>query len=665
MVVDVIHGAEVPDPYRGLEDAADPATVAWSAEQDRRFEAARATWPQRDAFAARLDGLFRTGAVGPPVWRGDRAFALRRDPDQEHAVLVVTEPSGAERVLIDPAAIDPSGDTTLDTWAPSKEGDLVAYATSVGGAEWATVRVLDVAGGAVVDGPITRTRHPSIAWLPGGRAFYYPRYLSTDDTGEDRLLQRLYRHELGTDPDGDELVFGAGRPRATWLGASSSDDGKWLAVTASRGTDARNDAWLHPVGSTEFLPIRVGRDALTYPFFDAAGALYVLTNDGAPRWRVCRVDGPDWTDVVPEDPAAVIGDVTVLADAGLVVAVRSRHAVREVAVHDAATGAVVRELPVPGPGTVGELTRRDSGTAVWFTYTDFTTPAYVLRADAATGEVTTHARPPGAAPRRVAGRQVTYTSYDGTEVRMFLIGAAGDGPRPTILTGYGGFDIPLTPAYSPMAAAWVAAGGVYAVANLRGGGEEGEAWHRAGMREHKQNVFDDFAAAADWLTGQGVTTPDRLGIYGRSNGGLLVGAALTRHPDKYAAVVCAAPLLDMLRYERFGLGEMWNGEYGTVADPVEFGWLRAYSPYHHVRPGTDYPATLFVAFDGDTRVDPLHARKMCALLQEATAGDRPILLRRETGVGHSSRAISRDVDLAADELAFLAAQISASASALA
>jgi prolyl oligopeptidase PreP (S9A serine peptidase family) len=412
MVVDVIHGAEVPDPYRGLEDAADPATVAWSAEQDRRFEAARATWPQRDAFAARLDGLFRTGAVGPPVWRGDRAFALRRDPDQEHAVLVVTEPSGAERVLIDPAAIDPSGDTTLDTWAPSKEGDLVAYATSVGGAEWATVRVLDVAGGAVVDGPITRTRHPSIAWLPGGRAFYYPRYLSTDDTGEDRLLQRLYRHELGTDPDGDELVFGAGRPRATWLGASSSDDGKWLAVTASRGTD-------------------------------------------------------------------------------------------------------------------------------------------------------------------------------------------------------------------------------------------------------------DFAAAADWLTGQGVTTPDRLGIYGRSNGGLLVGAALTRHPDKYAAVVCAAPLLDMLRYERFGLGEMWNGEYGTVADPVEFGWLRAYSPYHHVRPGTDYPATLFVVFDGDTRVDPLHARKMCALLQEATAGDRPILLRRETGVGHSSRAISRDVDLAADELAFLAAQISASASALA
>jgi prolyl oligopeptidase len=203
------------------------------------------------------------------------------------------------------------------------------------------------------------------------------------------------------------------------------------------------------------------------------------------------------------------------------------------------------------------------------------------------------------------------------------------------------------------------------VANLRGGGEEGEAWHRAGMREHKQNVFDDFAAAADWLVGQGVTTTDRLGVHGRSNGGLLVGAALTRHPDKYAAVVCAAPLLDMLRYERFGLGEMWNGEYGTVADPVEFGWLRAYSPYHHVRPGTDYPATLFVVFDGDTRVDPLHARKMCALLQEATAGDRPILLRRETGVGHAGRAISRDVDLAADELAFFAAQLSASASALA
>ncbi len=283
----------------------------------------------------------------------------------------------------------------------------------------------------------------------------------------------------------------------------------------------------------------------------------------------------------------------------------------------------------------------------------------MLRADAATGATTVHARPVGAPDDTVTTRQVTYRSYDGTTVHMFVMTPADapDTPRPTILYGYGGFNIAVTPAYSPLIQAWVARGGAYAVANLRGGSEEGEAWHRAGMRGDKQNVFDDFAAASDWLVDQGVTTRDRLGIYGRSNGGLLVGAALTRHPEKYAAVVCGAPLLDMLRYERFGLGEMWNGEYGSVADPEEFGWLRAYSPYHHVVDGTDYPAVLFVVFEGDTRVDTLHARKMCARLQAATAGDRPILLRRELGVGHAAKAVSREVGLATDQLAFFAATL--------
>jgi prolyl oligopeptidase len=308
---------------------------------------------------------------------------------------------------------------------------------------------------------------------------------------------------------------------------------------------------------------------------------------------------------------------------------------------------------------VTELTRRRTGSEVWLSWTDFTTPGYVLRADAATGETTAHARPAGTPDDTVATRQVTYRSYDGTVVHMFLMTPAGepDIPRPTILYGYGGFNIAVTPAYSPGIHAWVSRGGAYAVANLRGGSEEGEAWHRAGMRGHKRNVFDDFAAASDWLVGHGFTTRDRLGIYGRSNGGLLVGAALTRHPEKYAAAVCGAPLLDMLRYERFGLGEMWTGEYGSVTDPEEFAWLRAYSPYHNVVDGTDYPAVLFVVFEGDTRVDTLHARKMCARLQAATSGTRPILLRRETGVGHAGKAVSREAGLFADQLAFFAAQL--------
>jgi prolyl oligopeptidase len=260
----------------------------------------------------------------------------------------------------------------------------------------------------------------------------------------------------------------------------------------------------------------------------------------------------------------------------------------------------------------------------------------------------------------VVARQESYRSADGTELRMFVLhreGLAADGGRPAILYGYGGFNIALTPEYSASILAWVERGGVYAIANLRGGSEEGEAWHRAGMREHKQNVFDDFAAAARRLVELGWTSPRRLGIAGGSNGGLLVGAALTQHPELFAAVACSAPLLDMVRYERFGLGETWNDEYGRAGDPTEFGWLYAYSPYHHVTRGSDYPAVLFSVFESDTRVDPLHARKLCAALQWATTSSRPVILRREVRVGHGARSVSRTVDLAVDTLSFLAAQL--------
>ena len=645
----------IADPYRGLEESDAPGTRAWNAEQDARFAAAQRDWPRRAAFKDHLSQLYGVGLTGAPYWHGERAFSVHREPGQDHPALLVTEPSGEQRTLVDPGALDPTGATTLDVWQPSPDGGLLAYGLSRDGTEWAEISVVDVGTGAVVDGPIDRTRHPSMAWLADGRSFFYVRFLTADDRSEDRLRQRVYRHRVGTDPAGDVEVFGAGLPRATYLGLRTSDDGRWLAVTASRGTDARNDVWLADLGAAPlvFTPVLVGADALTWPSFDSESDLWVLTNRAAPRRRICRVTGKTWHVVVAEDPDAVIEDFAVLADAGLLVVLRSRHAVSELTVHDLATGAPVRRLELPGLGSVTELSVRKRGSAIWLSYTDYTTPSQVLLADAATGAIE--------APRRLSGlrtRQVTYHSYDDTPVRMFLVEPAEyAGPAPAILYGYGGFNIALTPSYSPLILAWVAAGGVYAVANLRGGSEEGEAWHRAGMREHKTNVFDDFAAAGDWLVATGVTTRERLGIYGRSNGGLLVGAAMTRHPDKYAAVVCAAPLLDMVRYERFGLGELWNGEYGSAAEPDELEWLLSYSPYHHVSAGVDYPATLFVVFEGDTRVDPLHARKMCALLQASTGGTRPILLRRETGVGHSIRAVSKDVELAADELAFLSAQL--------
>jgi prolyl oligopeptidase len=314
---------------------------------------------------------------------------------------------------------------------------------------------------------------------------------------------------------------------------------------------------------------------------------------------------------------------------------------------------------LPGLGTVGGLSERpEGGHEAWFGYTDYTTPPLVLRFDARSFSAQTWAVAPGSvAVPAVTARQVTYQSVDGTSVRMLVIsgasGPAGE-PRPALLTGYGGFDISLTPAYAPSALAWVEAGGVYAVANLRGGSEEGEEWHRAGMLEHKQNVFDDFRCAAEALIRDGWTTAGQLAISGGSNGGLLVGAALVQQPSLYAAVVCSAPLLDMVRYERFGLGQTWNVEYGSASDAVELSWLLSYSPYHHVVPGTAYPAVLFTVFTNDTRVDPVHAYKMCASLQHASVSGRPVLLRAEGQVGHGARAVSRTAELAGDTLAFAA-----------
>jgi len=334
-----------------------------------------------------------------------------------------------------------------------------------------------------------------------------------------------------------------------------------------------------------------------------------------------------------------------------------------VMVHDRETGTLRAEVGLPGPGSVlGVAARPDGGDEVWVGYTDFTTPPRVYRYRVAAAALELWMDAPGQVDLRVGvtARQETYRSRDGTEVRLFVLHREGlepDGARPTILYGYGGFNVPLTPAWSAAVAAWVERGGVYAIANLRGGSEEGEAWHRAGMRDRKQNVFDDFAAAAEHLVAGGWTSPRRLAISGGSNGGLLVGAALTRRPELFAAVACSAPLLDMVRYERFGLGETWNDEYGRADDPTELGWLVAYSPYHHVVKGTAYPAVLFTVFDSDTRVDPLHARKMCAALQWATASDRPVLLRRERQAGHGARSVRRTVELQADVLAFLAAEV--------
>lgn len=667
-VVDILHETPVPDPYRWLEDPDSPETKGWLLGQADLF--AKERGPQR--FKSRIAELLRSGSVGVPAWRGGRHFFSRRTPDQEHAVYYVAEPDGTERALVDPMAIDASGLTTLDAVQPDKEGRLLAYQISVGGDEESVLYVIDVATGARVEGPIDRCRYSPIAWLPGGEAFYYVRRLPSTEVpeNESQFHRRVYLHRVGTSTEDDVMIFGQGLKMTNYYGVSVSRDGRWLQVSAHEGTAPRNDLWVadlteSPIDRPALRVVQEGVDAQTGLVFGRDGRLYVHTDREASRGRVCVSDpaapGFDhWRDLIPEDPEAVLSDFAILDDLERPVMLVgwTRHAISEISVHDLATGERLGEVPTPGLGTIGGISERpEGGHEAWFGYTDNTTPPTIQRYDARTGETTLWAASPGAVEvPHVRTEQVVYRSKDGTEVRMLVISPAdaAEGPRPTILYGYGGFGLSMSPGYSASILAWVEAGGVYAIANLRGGGEEGEEWHRAGMLANKQNVFDDFHAAAEHLIATGVTTPEQLGISGGSNGGLLVGAALTQRPELYAAVVCSAPLLDMIRYEKFGLGATWNVEYGSADDPEQFGWLLGYSPYHHVRESVAYPATLFTVFQSDTRVHPLHAWKTCAALQHASTSDRPVLLRNEAEVGHGARSVSRSVDLSADTLTFLA-----------
>ncbi len=494
---DVLHGRTVPDPYRRLEDPADPATVDWSRSQDELLDGHRAGWTARKRLHDRLAELLRAGSVGTPAWRGERAFHTRRTADQEHAVLLTLDAGGAERILVDPTAVDPTGATTLDSWQPSREGDLLAYQLSAGGTEESVLRVLDVGTGQDVDGPIDRARYSPVAWLPGGDAFYYVRRLSPElvPAGEGQYHRRVYLHRLGGDPAEDVEIFGAGLPVTTYFGVSVSRDGRWLVVTAAEGTAPRNDLWLADLRGSDpwspgLMPVQVGVDARLYPEVGRDGRLYLWTDRDAPRGRlaVCDPADPDpanWTDLLPEDPEAVLEDYAILDDLDrpVLVATWTRHAISEVSVHDLVTGERAGTVDLPGLSSVGGLSERpEGGHEAWFGYTDHTTPGRVLRYDAVSESLTTWAESPGAVDvPAVSSRQVTYRSTDGTEVRMVIVSPDGrpDRPRPAVLYGYGGFNVSLTPAFSASILAWVEAGGVWAVAGLRGGAEEGETWHRA------------------------------------------------------------------------------------------------------------------------------------------------------------------------------------------
>src|SRR5215210_4979852 len=490
--VEQLHGKSVSDPYRWLEDAKATETQQWSTAQDELFEQSTAQLPGRDRLQQRLTELLGAGVVSAPSWRGQRQFFLRRTAEQEHAVLLTVDADGNERTLIDPIALDPAGTTTLDAWQPSKEGDLLAYQLSAGGTEESELFVMDVATGDRVDGPIDRTRYSPVAWLPGGNAFFYVRRLAPDlvPADEQQFHRRVWLHRLGAYPAEDVLVFGGGLDKTNYYGVSVSMDGRWLSIGASAGTAPRNDLWLAdlslaPPEAPRLEVVQQGVDASTSLHVGRDGRAYLFTDRDAPRGRLAvttphATSYQDWTDLVPEDEEAVLEGFAILDGDELsepvLLCAWTRHAMGEVSVHDLRTGRRTGSVPLPGLGSVGGLSERpEGGHEAWLGYTDHVTPSSVYRYDATTGETSLWATAPGTVQvPEVHARQVDYPSADGTLVRMVVVAPTKepDRPRPSVLYGYGGFGVALTPGYSAGLLAWVEAGGVYAIANLRGGSRE-------------------------------------------------------------------------------------------------------------------------------------------------------------------------------------------------
>ncbi len=664
-VVDLIHGQPVPDPYRWLEDGESAETRAWTEAQNALTEEYLASIPARPAIRRRLEQLLAIEALGAPTPARGRYFYSRRRQSQNQPILYVREGvHGADRVLIDPNALNPEGTTALDWYFPSDDGRMLAYGLSENGSEHSVLHVMEVASGRVLADRIERTRAADVAWLPDASGFYYTRYPQPGAVPEDEAEyhRAVYFHVLGRDPSQDALVF---KPEAKehWPGVDLSPDGRWLVVMVARTFD-QTDVYLKDrLADTALL--NVVRDLpFSYHARVVRDRLYVRTNEDAPNYRLYVADPAaphrgHWREVVPARPDAVLDRFLVAHDTlalSYLEAAASRLRIASL------EGTEVREVALPAIGSVFGWGAEHDGTELFFGFSSYTVPPSIYRVELPGGAQELWQRVEADIdPAQFEVSQLRYASRDGTPITMFLVhrrGLVRDGGNPVYLTGYGGFNIPMTPGFSRSLLGWLEQGGVVAVPNLRGGGEYGEAWHQDGMLARKQNTFDDFIAAAEFLVRERYTRPARLAIAGGSNGGLLMGAVLTQRPDLFRAVIIQVPLLDMLRYERFLIARLWIPEYGSAADAEQFGWLRAYSPYHRVVEGTVYPAVLLATAQSDTRVHPMHARKMTARLQAATGSDRPVLLRLETRAGHGAgKPISKVLEELVDTWCFVVAEL--------
>jgi prolyl oligopeptidase len=687
----IVSGAPA-DPYRWLEDGDAPAVARWTEAQNAATRKALDHLPGRAALEGRLGRLYATGSLGAPVSRPSAAgqrdkdaksgkagkerryFYTRRDGAQNQAILYVRDGlHGADRPLVDVNGERADGTRALDWWFPSDDGSRVAYGSSDDGSEESLLRVRDVASGQDVGEQIPRTRACSLAWLPDGSGFYYTRYPKPGEVppGEEAYHRGVFFHHRGNDPAHDLQLFGDGRDRTDWPSVDLSPDGRWLVVSVAQGWTKSEvhlfdmHAAVAAMGAPRpSIAVAAGEDAR----FDVVEALddrlYLLTTSGAPRGRVFAVDPQHparahWREVVPEGDDVL--ERAVYFHGHLAIGFLHDAAAR-LSIFDR-NGGARREVPLPGLGALTALSGGRDVAELFYGFTGFFAPTTIfdVQLGAAPESVVWRALAAPVDPAAFEVERVMVTSRDGTRVPLFLAHRKGlprDGTHAALLTGYGGFDVNMLPAWTPSAIPFLESGGTYALAILRGGGEYGESWHRAGMLANKQNVFDDFIAAATWLHAERVTAADRLAISGGSNGGLLVGAALTQRPELFRAVVCGVPLLDMLRYHLFRIGALWIPEYGSPDDPLAARWLAAYSPYQRVRDGVKYPAVFLHAAVSDTRVDPMHARKMAARLQAATTSGLPVLLEVESKAGHGAgKPLRKVIAQLVDEWSFLFSQL--------
>lgn len=663
---DNYHGTSIADPYRWLEDANSADTHAWVEAENKVTQAYLAQIPQRDAIRQRLTALWNFERYSVPLREGGRYFYSRNDGLQNQSVLYTMQSlADTPRMLLDPNTLAADGTVALSGAEVSPDGKLLAYGTAASGSDWNEWKVRDIATGKDLADHIRWVKFSNTAWTHDGKGFFYSRYDEPKEAtklADVNYFQKVYYHHVGTTQDADQLVYDRPDQKEWGFGAHTTDDGRYLLITATKGTAHKYRIFYKDLAraGARVEPLIDNFDA-AYEFIDNVGPVfYFVTDRNAPRQRIVAIDTrkpqeANWKQVLPESEDTLVSAHMINNQLVVEYLKDARSVVKVVDLK----GKLVRQIALPGIGSAAGFTGKRGDSETFYSFTGFTTPTTIYRLDMKSGKSSVFRQPKVQFnPDDYETRQVFYTSRDGTRVPMFIVSKKGlkqDGSNPTYLYGYGGFNISLTPSFSTANLAWMEMGGVFAVPNLRGGGEYGEAWHEAGTKLKKQNVFDDFIGAAEWLIDHKVTSPAKLSIGGGSNGGLLVGAAMTQRPDLFRAAIPMVGVMDMLRFHKFTIGWAWTSDYGSSENPEEFKALVKYSPLHNLKPGTCYPATMVTTADHDDRVVPAHSFKFAATLQAAQAGSAPVIIRIDTKAGHGAgKPTTKQIEEVADRWGFLA-----------